>query len=494
MRSGTTSTATASASAPRAAARLTPRAAGNARARRSVGMDSWKPEELNKMKCGGNGALNAFLKQYGVPKDTDIPVKYNTRAAEVYRDKVKTEAGGGVWKAPPVVKENLSAGGGGQRRMPSSSSTGRMQSVSSNNSSNGPSNGWDDWGGGGGGGGGGMKRTGSASSFQSRNGGTGAQYTREQYEESARNKDAYFERIQRENQSKPEGVPPNQGGKYVGFGSNPVTPKKSGGHIGFDSKILDDGLNMLTEGMTRLSTATKQAVQYTGDAINSSARGGRSSSYQVDGGAGQGGYDQQGGGAQYAGGPSSLAAPSSTAAFEQQARNAAQQTLQVSREVGAKTMQYAQQIWGSAKVALDNFQKGGASSSEQMPLSNSNADQQYLRRGPSAGGYQDGSRMTVNTSSSSDWGGFDDVGGAGAPADAPRGGRAAASSTSRPTTPRGASPRVSSSPRGASSPRLSSSPRTSSTREIKTKDDWGSDDWGAGSKGGSKADDGWGGF
>ena len=68
------------------------------------------------MKCGGNGALNAFLKQYGVPKDTDIPVKYNTRACEVYRDKVKTEAGGGVWKAPAVVKENLSGAGGGADR------------------------------------------------------------------------------------------------------------------------------------------------------------------------------------------------------------------------------------------------------------------------------------------------------------------------------------------------------------------------------------------
>lgn len=443
-------------------------------------MDSWKPEELNKMKCGGNGALNAFLKQYGVPKETDIPVKYNTRAAEVYRDKVKTEASGGVWKAPPVVKENL-GGGGQQRGLPNSNSTGRMQSVSSNNGS---SNGWDDWGGGGGD----MRRTGSASSFQSRNG-TGTQYTREQYEESARNKDSYFERIQRENQSKPEGVPPNQGGKYVGFGSNPVTPKKSGGHIGFDSKILDDGLNMLTEGMTRLSTATKQAVQYTGDAINRGNNSRSLTSYQDDGNTGQGGYDSGNvSNSQYGGyNGSSMGSRDTTAAFEQQARNAAQQTLQVSREVGAKTMQYAQQIWGSAKVALDNFQKGGVSSSEQMPLSN-NSDP-YLRSS-NAGGYQNGSQMSVNTSS--DWGGFDDGGGSTS-GDAPRGVRSGASSTSRPATPRGSSPRLSSSPRG-SAPRLSSSPRTSSTREIKTKDNWGSDDWGAGSNGGSKADDGWGGF
>ena len=46
-------------------------------------MDSWSPEQLRKMQCGGNGKMNAFLKQYGVEKNTDTIEKYNSKAAEV---------------------------------------------------------------------------------------------------------------------------------------------------------------------------------------------------------------------------------------------------------------------------------------------------------------------------------------------------------------------------------------------------------------------------
>ena len=50
---------------------------------RSVSMDAWSPEQLKKMQLGGNDALNAFLKNYGVDKFTDIRDKYNSQAAEV---------------------------------------------------------------------------------------------------------------------------------------------------------------------------------------------------------------------------------------------------------------------------------------------------------------------------------------------------------------------------------------------------------------------------
>jgi hypothetical protein len=46
-------------------------------------MDSWNPDQLKKMQCGGNGKVNAFFQQYGVDKHTDIKDKYNSRAAEV---------------------------------------------------------------------------------------------------------------------------------------------------------------------------------------------------------------------------------------------------------------------------------------------------------------------------------------------------------------------------------------------------------------------------
>lgn len=46
-------------------------------------MDAWSPEQLKKMQLGGNDAVNAFLKRYGVDKYTEIRDKYNTQAAEV---------------------------------------------------------------------------------------------------------------------------------------------------------------------------------------------------------------------------------------------------------------------------------------------------------------------------------------------------------------------------------------------------------------------------
>ena len=46
-------------------------------------MDAWTPEQLLKMQAGGNGKCNAFLKQYGIEKHTDIREKYNSQAAEV---------------------------------------------------------------------------------------------------------------------------------------------------------------------------------------------------------------------------------------------------------------------------------------------------------------------------------------------------------------------------------------------------------------------------
>ena len=50
---------------------------------RSVSMDAWSPEQLQRMQLGGNDALNVFLQKYGVDKFTDIRDKYNSQAAEV---------------------------------------------------------------------------------------------------------------------------------------------------------------------------------------------------------------------------------------------------------------------------------------------------------------------------------------------------------------------------------------------------------------------------
>ncbi|PKA61889.1 ADP-ribosylation factor GTPase-activating protein AGD7 [Apostasia shenzhenica] len=232
---------------------------------RSVTMDSWSEIQVKKMEAGGNERLNTFLELYGVPKETDIVMKYNTKAASIYRDRIQALAEGRAWVNPPVVKEVI--GGRGEKPpLAQSSSTGGWSSDSANNG------GWDNWdsvdyrssd----------IRRNHSTSdvrgAYSGREGGaqpsrsrsTEDIYTKAQLQASAANKESFFARKMAENESRPEGVPPSQGGKYVGFGSNPppsVTRNSAQGDA------LRDTMSVVSQGLGRLSlvaTSAANAVQ-----------------------------------------------------------------------------------------------------------------------------------------------------------------------------------------------------------------------------------------
>lgn len=202
---------------------------------RSVTMDSWSEIQIKKMESGGNDRLNAFLSQYGVPKETDIVTKYNTNAASVYRDRIQALAEGRPWRDPPVVKESLN------KKPPLARNNNNNNNGAAANGTGG--GGWDSWdnedgfrsstdmrrnqstgnvrgvNGGGGSGGGGMQPPRSRS--------TEDIYTKAQLEDSAANKESFFSRKIAENESRPEGLPPSQGGKYVGFGSGPAPSQRN---------------------------------------------------------------------------------------------------------------------------------------------------------------------------------------------------------------------------------------------------------------------------
>lgn len=65
---------------------------------RSVTMDAWKPNEIKAMQLGGNAKLIAHFKKYGVDRMA-IADKYNTPAAEMYRDIISALKEG---RAPPT--------------------------------------------------------------------------------------------------------------------------------------------------------------------------------------------------------------------------------------------------------------------------------------------------------------------------------------------------------------------------------------------------------
>ncbi|CAN0881535.1 ADP-ribosylation factor GTPase-activating protein AGD7 [Linum grandiflorum] len=218
---------------------------------RSVTMDSWSEIQIKKMEAGGNDNLNAFLSKRGISKETDIVSKYNTNAAAVYRDRIQALAEGKPWRDPPATKETI-----GGRRPPVS------QSSPNDNS------GWDSWdnddafkssddmrrnhtvgdfranGGGGSGGGMGDGRPRSKS--------TEDIYTRSQLEASAASKETFFARRMAENESKPDGIPPSQGGKYVGFGSSPAPSQMNNSQ--------PDVLSVVSQGFGKLSLVAASAA------------------------------------------------------------------------------------------------------------------------------------------------------------------------------------------------------------------------------------------
>ncbi|KAI3677095.1 hypothetical protein L1987_86715 [Smallanthus sonchifolius] len=227
---------------------------------RSVTMDSWSEIQLRKMESGGNESLNNFLSKYGIPKETDIVSKYNTNAASVYRDRIQTLAEGKSWQDPPVVKESSVKSGGGVGKKPplSAGSGGR----------GGNNGGWDsDWGDSvfderGFGSQDSIRRNQSSGDFRS-GGGSGGMparsrstediYTRAQLEASAAGKEGFFARKMAENESRPEGLPLSQGGKFVGFGSspNPVPRNNAQGDV----------LSSVTQGLGKLSIVAASAAQ-----------------------------------------------------------------------------------------------------------------------------------------------------------------------------------------------------------------------------------------
>ncbi|XP_022742607.1 probable ADP-ribosylation factor GTPase-activating protein AGD6 isoform X2 [Durio zibethinus] len=240
---------------------------------RSVTMDSWSEIQIKKMESGGNEQLNSFLAQYGIPKETDIVTKYNTNAASIYRDRIQALAEGCPWRDPPVVKETLN-GGAGSRKPPLSGGGGGGRG--SNYSNNG---GWDSWdnddsfrsssd----------MRRNQSASDFRGGNihgGGMGGapvrsrstedMYTRSQLEASAANKESFFARKMAENELRPEGLPPSQGGKYVGFGSSPMPTQRNNNSEG-------DVLSVVSQGIGRLSLVAASAAESAANAVQAGTK------------------------------------------------------------------------------------------------------------------------------------------------------------------------------------------------------------------------------
>ncbi|CAI5513447.1 unnamed protein product [Closterium sp. Naga37s-1] len=276
------------------------------------------------MEVGGNDALNYFFAHNGVPKDTDISIKYSSPVAEAYRGKIQAAAegtgpppnaniaGASPARAPPPAAASAGAGGassaggfgsndswanwgdgesggvGSAHSSPANAHTtaaaqGNMRRHQSENSMYGSAGGggagaqWEGGRGGetrpGGGGGGGSKRGGAMGQHT---GSASDVYSKEQLEASAADKDNFFARKLAENSRRPDGVPPSQGGKYVGFGS---TPSRAPSKPSAGDDVLEDSIKAVSEGFRSISMVAIGAASSAAAVVQEKMR--------------EGGYDQK---------------------------------------------------------------------------------------------------------------------------------------------------------------------------------------------------------
>ncbi|KAH8363850.1 hypothetical protein KR084_000015 [Drosophila pseudotakahashii] len=202
---------------------------------RSVTMDKWKDIELEKMKAGGNRNAREFLEDQADWNDrAPITQRYNSKAAALYRDKIATLAQGKSWdlkEAQGRVGSNNSYGGGG-------SSSGSSQSRPSATGYGG-NGGYQNGGGGGG-------ETGGYQQYQT--------------QEFKDQKEEFFSKRQVENASRPEHLPPSQGGKYAGFGFTREPPPKTQSQELFDSTLstLASGWSLFSTNASKLANTAKE--------------------------------------------------------------------------------------------------------------------------------------------------------------------------------------------------------------------------------------------
>ncbi|BFZ63872.1 ADP-ribosylation factor GTPase-activating protein gcs1 [Saitoella coloradoensis] len=136
---------------------------------RSIQMDKWKDLELARMKNGGNVNAKAFFETYDeYREDMSIPEKYNSAFAEDYKEKLLAVCEGREWVKPEGPRPQKAAA---------------------------------------------PVRSTNHSSYHS--GGSAVPQKAEN--------EAYFSTLGSANASRPESLPPSQGGKYTGFGGG-MTP------------------------------------------------------------------------------------------------------------------------------------------------------------------------------------------------------------------------------------------------------------------------------
>ncbi|KAF1991060.1 ADP-ribosylation factor GTPase activator [Aulographum hederae CBS 113979] len=215
---------------------------------RSITMDAFKPAELARMSAGGNQPWKDFFDAHPSNKiegrtfdDSTINERYDSEPGEEWKERltakvegkeyVKTEDGGQARKKKEAatMAKTMSGGsisGGSRSQTPTGTKLNRTRTADL----------------------GGAGRSNSPSL------GSAAMGKKAQNE-------AYFARMGADNANRSADLPPSQGGKFAGFGSEPMPPPRNGGGIPGVDDFQQDPVAALTKGFGWLSsTVTKTAA------------------------------------------------------------------------------------------------------------------------------------------------------------------------------------------------------------------------------------------
>ncbi|KAI1822777.1 ADP-ribosylation factor GTPase-activating protein GCS1 [Xylaria intraflava] len=212
---------------------------------RSVTMDAFKQAEIERMRLGGNDGWRKFFEEHEDTKmrglswdDATIAERYSGEVGEEWKERLSAKVEGIEY----VPGERQST------PRPPASATAKPPTTGSKQ----------------------ISRTGTPLSGTRRTdspsqaGGTKAKVD-----------DKYFARLGEENASRPDDLPPSQGGKYGGFGNTPTPTNVGGGGAGIPDfgELQKDPVAALTKGFGWFtSTVTKTAKGLNDDYIQPTAK------------------------------------------------------------------------------------------------------------------------------------------------------------------------------------------------------------------------------
>ncbi|KAK9479155.1 hypothetical protein V1514DRAFT_329327 [Lipomyces japonicus] len=190
---------------------------------RSITMDQFKPDEMKRMEAGGNKPAREFFEAEGWTPAQSIREKYNSTYAEDYKDKLTAAIEGKEW-----VRSTVN-GFPSQTRSSSSSLSGPPSSIHAS-------------------------RTSSPAAAV-----TGISSSPSAAQKSAQKikNEAYFSRLGHDNLSRPDNLPPSQGGKYAGFGNTPTASSASSNSLSVDD-FTKDPIGSLTKGFGLFSSTVQK--------------------------------------------------------------------------------------------------------------------------------------------------------------------------------------------------------------------------------------------